>query len=66
MIERRVKIMQKEGVEFLTGMDVGKTVDAAELASHYDAVVLCCGAKKARDLAVPAGTPKGSTSRWTT
>ena len=51
--------MQEEGVEFLTGMDVGKTVDAAELASHYDAVVLCCGAKKARDLAVPGRDAEG-------
>ena len=59
VIERRIKIMQAEGVEFLTGMDVGNTVDAAELASHYDAVVLCCGAKKPRDLNVPGRDAEG-------
>ena len=53
VIERRIKIMQAEGVEFRTNMDVGGAVDAAEILNSYDAIVLCCGAKKARDLNVP-------------
>ncbi len=53
VIERRVKIMQAEGVEFRTNMDVGGAVAAEELLNSFDAVVLCCGAKKARDLNVP-------------
>ena len=59
VVERRVRIMQEEGVEFLTGMDVGRTVDAAEVLAHYDAVVLCCGAKKPRDLDVPGRDAAG-------
>ena len=59
VIERRVRIMQAEGVEFLTGMDVGRTVDAAEVLAHHDAVVLCCGAKQPRDLDVPGRDAAG-------
>ena len=59
VIERRIKIMQAEGVEFRTNMDVGGTVDAAEILNSYDAIVLCCGAKKARDLNVPGRDAKG-------
>ena len=59
VIERRIKIMQAEGVEFRTNMDVGGAVDAAEILNRYDAIVLCCGAKKARDLNVPGRDAKG-------
>lgn len=59
VIERRIKIMQAEGVEFRTNMDVGGAVDAAELLKSYDAIVLCCGAKKAQDLNVPGRDARG-------
>ena len=52
VIERRIKIMQAEGVEFRTNMDIGGAVAAEDILNRYDAVVLCCGAKKARDLNV--------------
>lgn len=50
VILRRVDLMQKEGVEFRTGMDVGKNADAQEIMKEFDAVVLACGASKPRDL----------------
>ena len=50
VIKRRIGIMEKEGIRFVTGADVGRNVEAGELLSEYDAVVLCCGAKKARPL----------------
>ena len=59
VIERRIKIMQAEGVEFRTSMDVGGAVPAEQLLADFDAVVLCCGAKKARDLNVPGRDAKG-------
>jgi glutamate synthase (NADPH/NADH) small chain len=45
--------MEAEGVTFLTGVDVGKTVSAQQLTEEYDAVVLCCGAKNPRNLSGP-------------
>ena len=59
VIERRIKIMQAEGVEFRTNMDIGGAVAAEDILNRYDAVVLCCGAKKARDLNVPGRNANG-------
>ena len=59
VIERRIQLMQAEGVEFRTNMDVGGILAAEELLSSYDAVVLCCGAKQARDLNVPGRDANG-------
>ena len=50
VIDRRVALMQAEGVEFVTGADIRSKEDADRLLSEYDAVALCCGAKKARPL----------------
>lgn len=56
VIARRQKLMEAEGVVFRTGVNVGTDVSAAELLKEYDAVVLCCGAKKARPL--PGADPE--------
>jgi|GEM_PF-1015905 len=40
-------------------LDVGGAVDAESILNSYDAVVLCCGAKKARDLNVPGRDANG-------
>lgn len=53
VIFRRQKLMEAEGVIFHTGVNVGKDFPAEKLLSGYDAVILCCGAKKARPLNVP-------------
>jgi glutamate synthase (NADPH/NADH) small chain len=53
LVERRVKQMTEEGVTFRTGVDVGHTIDADELRSKFDAVVLALGSRKPRDLEVP-------------
>ena len=50
IVQRRVDLMKAEGVEFIFNADVGKSFSADELAKNYDAVALCCGAKKARPL----------------
>ena len=59
VIERRVRIMQAEGIVFKTGMDVGAGVDAAGILAGYDAVVLACGAKQPRDINVPGRDAEG-------
>ena len=51
VVDRRRKLMEDEGVVFRTGVNVDQKM-AAELTRDYDAVILCCGAKKARPLAV--------------
>ncbi len=52
VVLRRVRLMEEEGVVFRTGCDIGANVPAHEIMENYDAVVLCCGAAKPRDLNV--------------
>jgi glutamate synthase (NADPH/NADH) small chain len=53
LIERRVKQMTDEGVEFRFGVDVGRDVTAEELRAEFDAVVVAIGSRVPRDLPVP-------------
>jgi glutamate synthase (NADPH) small chain len=53
LIERRVQQLEAEGVAFRYGIDVGIDVEAEELRSTHDAVVLAVGSRVPRDLAVP-------------
>ncbi len=54
VIQRRINLMEQEGVTFEANKDLGRNLKMKELEKDFDAVVLCCGAKKARDIA-----PKG-------
>ena len=60
MVERRVELMLAEGVKFLTNTEVGVDVPAADLRRDFDAVVLCTGATRPRDLAVPGRDLQGT------
>jgi glutamate synthase (NADPH/NADH) small chain len=53
IVERRVKQLADEGVEFRFGVEVGKHVTAAKLKEQFDAIVLATGARVPRDLPVP-------------
>ena len=59
LVDRRVRLMRDEGVEFLTGVEVGRDIAGPELRQRFDAVVLCCGATKPRDLPIPGRELKG-------
>jgi glutamate synthase (NADPH/NADH) small chain len=59
VIDRRVKIMEEEGVVFKTSVNVGVDVTAEELKKEFDAVVLCCGASNPRDINVPGRDANG-------
>lgn len=52
IIDRRLKIMEAEGVVFKTGVKVGKDLPSASLKKDFDAVCLTIGARTARDLTV--------------
>ena len=51
-IQRRVDLLQDEGIEFIVSTEIGKDLPAKKLVEDFDAVVLCCGATKPRDLPV--------------
>ena len=52
LVERRVKLMEAEGITFVTNCEVGTNYPAAQLRSEFEAVVLCGGATKPRDLPI--------------
>ena len=52
VVQRRVDLMAAEGISFVTNTEVGKDYPVAALTADYDAVVLCGGATKPRDLPV--------------
>ena len=52
VVQRRVDLLAKEGVKFVTGCEVGKDLPAEKLRKDFDAVVLCGGATRPRDLAI--------------
>ena len=50
IIERRIKLMKSEGVEFVTNANVGENVSADEIMNGFDAVVLACGSSNPRNI----------------
>lgn len=59
VVERRVKLMEKEGVRFIPNCEVGVNFPADALLKDFDAVILCGGATRPRDLNVPGRDLKG-------
>ena len=53
MIDRRVEILEGEGIEFVYGAHVGAGVDAEQLAAEHDAVVIAIGSRVERDFEAP-------------
>ena len=56
IIDRRIRVMEQEGVNFVYGQNIESV---AELAKEYDAVVLATGTPTARDLKAPGRELKG-------
>ena len=63
VVERRVQIMEEEGVRFETGVHVGRDAALDDLG-QFDAVVLCGGATRPRDLPVPGRSFDGIHFAW--
>lgn len=59
VIERRVKLMEEEGVIFRTGINVGKDISAEEILKSFDAVILCCGSSNPRNIQAPGRDSNG-------
>ena len=59
IIKRRENIMRAEGVEFKTGIDIGKDISVADIVKAFDAIIICCGSKKPRDIKADGRDAKG-------
>ena len=55
IIDRRINVLEKEGIEFR----YNQNVDVTKLPEGYDAYVVCTGTPTARDLKIPGRDLKG-------
>ena len=59
VVNRRVELMEKEGVVFKLDTEIGKNYPAVKLVNEFDAVVLCTGSTKPRMLTCEGADLKG-------
>jgi glutamate synthase (NADPH/NADH) small chain len=59
VVLRRIKQMEREGIAFRCNSEVGRDITSAQLIEDFDAVVLCTGATKPRDLPIEGRQSKG-------
>ena len=59
IIDRKIAVMEEEGITFVTNCNVGKDKKAAALLKEYDRILLCCGASNPRDIKVPGRDASG-------
>ena len=59
VVERRVKVMEEDGVVFKCNVEVGKDIAADEILRNNDAVILAGGSTIPRNLNIPGRELKG-------
>jgi glutamate synthase (NADPH/NADH) small chain len=59
VLHRRIRQMEAEGIEFICNTEVGRDITAARLLADHDAVVICTGATRPRDLSIEGRPLKG-------
>ena len=59
IVQRRIDLLAKEGVKFLTNTEVGVQYPSEKLLKEFDAVILAGGATKPRDLPIEGRALKG-------
>ena len=59
ILDRRLAIMEQEGIVFTTDTRIGEDISGAYLMRNFDAVVLAIGTPAARDLTIPGRDLKG-------
>jgi glutamate synthase (NADPH/NADH) small chain len=59
VVLRRIRLLEAEGVGFRCGVNVGTDISTEQLQKDFDAVVICTGATKPRDLPIPGRELKG-------
>lgn len=59
ILDRRLEILRKEGIEFVRNVEVGKDIRVKKLLKEFDALVLACGCRVPRDLKIEGRELKG-------
>ena len=64
VLDRRLDVLRASGVDFVCGVEVGGELAYGALRAEHDAVVVCTGATRARDVAAPGRQLGGIVSAW--
>lgn len=59
VIDRRLNLMEAEGIKFVTNTEIGKDIKAKTLVKDYDAICVAIGSQVPRDLSVEGRELKG-------
>lgn len=59
IIDRKVRVMEEEGIAFVTNANIGANYKANRILKEYDVVILACGASNPRDIQVPGRDSEG-------
>jgi glutamate synthase (NADPH/NADH) small chain len=59
VIDRRVALMEQEGVRFVCGANIGAEISAKSIVDEYDAVCVAIGSETPRDLPIEGREYKG-------
>jgi glutamate synthase (NADPH/NADH) small chain len=59
VVQRRIKLMEQEGIKFVCKTEVGRDLSSEQMMEEFDAIVLCTGATKPRDLPIEGRNLKG-------
>lgn len=59
VIDRRIRLMREEGINFVLNTEIGKDIPAKDLVEKYDAVCIAIGAEVPRDLPIEGRDMKG-------
>lgn len=59
VVERRIQLLEQEGIDFVLNTEIGKDISAQQLKEQFDAIILCIGAQKQRALHMEGSTSNG-------
>jgi glutamate synthase (NADPH/NADH) small chain len=59
LVQRRIDLMAKEGINFVVNTEIGRDIPAGKLLTDFDATILCGGATLPRDLKIEGRNLKG-------
>lgn len=59
IIDRKIAMLKREGITFITEIDIGKNNNASLIKKEFDRIILACGASNPRDIKVPGRDATG-------
>ncbi|MFY3791112.1 glutamate synthase subunit beta [Ureibacillus sp. MALMAid1270] len=59
VVERRINLLRQEGIDFVLNTEIGKDISTEEIKANFDAVILCTGAQKQRELRIEGSNSEG-------